>query len=101
MTVHLDAGYDSHKARDLLDTLGCDMAIRAKGTPLQTGAHWVVERTKSWHTRGFRKLQICTERRISVIDAFIALDEAIIITRRLIREGWIRYRWDSRPKRKP
>jgi transposase len=101
ITVHLDAGYDSHKTRDLLDTLGCNWEISKKGTPLQTGARWVVERTNSWHTRGFRKLQICTERRISVIDAFIALAGAIIITRRLIREGWIRYRWDSRPKRKP
>ena len=24
ITVHLDAGYDSTKTRDLLDTLGCD-----------------------------------------------------------------------------
>lgn len=101
ITVHLDAGYDSHKTRDLLDTLGCEWEISAKGTPLQTGARWVVERTNSWHTRGFRKLQICTEIRTPVIDAFIALAGAIITTRRLIREGWTRYRWDTRPKRKP
>jgi hypothetical protein len=54
-----------------------------------------------WHTRGFRKLQICTEVRARVIDAFIALAGAIITTRRLIREGWIRYRWDGRPTRRP
>jgi transposase len=101
ITVHLDAGYDSHKTRDLLDTLGCDWEISTKGTPLQTGARWVVERTNSWHTRGFRKLQYCTEVRTRVIDAFIALAGAIITTRRLIREGWKRYRWDSRPQRKP
>jgi transposase len=101
ITVHLDAGYDSRKTRDLLDTLGCEWEISNKGTPLQTGARWVVERTNSWHTRGFRKLQICTEVRTRVIDAFIAIAGAIITTRRLIREGWTRYRWDSRPKRKP
>lgn len=101
ITVHLDAGYDSGKTRDLLDTLGVDYVISKKGTPLQTGARWVVERTNSWHTRGFRKLQICTERRVRVIDAFIALAGAIIITRRLIREAWTRYRWDTRPTRRP
>lgn len=101
ITVHLDAGYDSGKTRDLLDTLGCDWVISKKGTPLQTGARWVVERTNSWHTRGFRKLQICTEVRTRVIDAFIALAAAIITTRRLIREAWTRYRWDDRPPRRP
>ncbi|MFT4229222.1 MAG: transposase, partial [Microbacterium sp.] len=101
ITVHLDAGYDSGKTRDLLDTLGCDYMISKKSTPLQAGARWVVERTNSWHTRGFRKLQICTERRARVIDTFIALANAIITTRRLIREAWTRYRWDTRPSRRP
>ena len=101
ITVHLDAGYDSGKTRDLLDRLGCDYVISKKGTPLQTGARWVVERTNSWHNRGFRKLQICTEKRLRVIDAFIALANAIIIVRRLLREAWTRYRWDGRPTRRP
>mgnify|MGYP003558604596 CR=1 FL=1 len=101
ITVHLDAGYDSSKTRDLLHTLGCDWEISTKGTPLQAGARWVVERTNSWHTRGFRKLQICTEVRTRVIDAFIALAAAIIITRRLIAEAFTRYRWDTRPTRQP
>lgn len=101
ITVHLDAGYDSGKTRDLLDTLGCAWVISKKGTPLQIGARWVVERTNSWHTRGFRKLQICTEVRTRVINAFIALAGAIITTRRLIREAWTRYRWDTRPTQRP
>lgn len=96
ITVHLDAGYDSGKTRDLLDTLGCDYVISKKGEPLQAGARWVVERTNSWHTRGFRKLQICTEVRTRVIDAFIALAAAIITTRRLIQKAWTRYRRDTR-----
>ncbi|MGL4339134.1 MAG: IS5/IS1182 family transposase, partial [Rhodoglobus sp.] len=36
-----------------------------------------------------------------VIDAFIALAAAIITTRRLIREAWTRYRWDTRPTQRP
>lgn len=101
ITVHLDAGYDSAKTRDLLDELGCTGVISKKGFPLQAGARWVVERTHSWHTRGFKKLQICTERRTSVIDAFIALANAIIITRRLIRAAWTTHRWQTRPARRP
>ena len=101
ITVHLDAGYDSGKTRDLLELLGCDWVISTKGEPLQAGARWVVERTNSWHNRGFKKLLICTERRTIVIEAFIALANAIIITRRLIGEAWTRYRWETRPNRKP
>lgn len=101
ITVHLDTGYDSSKTRDLLDTLGCDDVISKKSEPLQAGARWVVQRTNSWHTRGFRKLQICTEVRTRVIDAFIALATAIITTRRLIRKAWTRYRWDTKPTRQP
>ena len=47
ITVHLDAGYDSKKTRDLLDTLGCDYVISKKGEPLQAGKRWMVERTNS------------------------------------------------------
>ena len=99
--MHLDAGYDSGKTRDLLELLGCDWVISTKGEPLQAGARWVVERTNSWHNRGFKKLLICTERRTIVIEAFIALANAIMITRRLIGEAWTRYRWETRPNRKP
>jgi len=35
----------------------------------QAGARLVVERTNSWHNRGFRKLHICTEKRACVVDA--------------------------------
>lgn len=63
ITVHLDAGYDSKKTRTLLTELGCAWVISTKGEPLQAGARWVVERTNSWHNRGFKKLLICTERR--------------------------------------
>jgi len=101
ITVHLDAGYDSAKTRDLLHELGCDGVISVKGFPLQAGARWVIERTNSWHTRGFKKLAICTERHARVINALIALANAVIITRRLIRTAWTTHRWDTRPTRRP
>ncbi len=101
ITVHLDAGYDSAKTRDLLDELGCRAVISQKGLPLQAGARWVVERTNSWHNRGFHKLLVCTERRTRVIDAFIALANAIIVIRRLIRTAWTTHRWDTRPTQRP
>jgi transposase len=101
IAVHLDAGYDSTKTRDLLDELACDAVISPRGTPLQAGARWVVERTNSWHNRGFNKLAICTERRTRVIEAFIALANAIITIRRLIRTAWTSHRWNTRPPRRP
>lgn len=101
ITVHLDAGYDSKKTRSLLEELGCDGVISTKGEPLQAGGRWVVERTNSWHNRGFKKLALCTERRARVVEAFIALANAVIIVRRLIRQAWTSYRWDTRPARRP
>ena len=95
--MHLDAGYDSAKTRDLLTELGCHGVISTKGFPLQAGARSVMEQTNSWHTRGFRKLQVCTERRSRVIDAFIALANAVII----IRGAWTTHRWNTRPTRRP
>ena len=47
ITVHLDAGYDSHKTRERLAILGCEGRISTKGTPLQADTRWVVERTNS------------------------------------------------------
>jgi transposase len=101
ITVHLDAGYDSGKTRDLITELGCQTVISPKGTPLQTGRRWPVERTNSWHNRGFKELLICTERRTRVIEALIALANAVIITRRLLRQAWTTHRWDTRPSRRP
>lgn len=101
ITVHLDAGYDSHKTRDLLAELGCAGVISTKGTPLQADQRWVVERTNSWHNRGFKKLSLCTERTGRVIEALIALANAVIITRRLLTQAWLTHRWDRRPRRRP
>lgn len=99
--VHLDAGYDSAATRDLLDELGLGGVISIKGFPLQAGARWVIERTNSWHNRGFKKLSVCTERRARVIEAFIALANAAIIIRRLVRAAWTTHRWNTRPTPQP
>jgi len=101
ITVHLDAGYDSTKTRDLLAELGCEGVISIKGFPLQAGRRWVVERLNAWHNRGFKKLLVCTERKLRVIDALIALANSVIIIRRLIRTAWTTHRWDTRPARRP
>lgn len=103
VTVHLDRGYDSTKTRDLLRDRGLHARIAEKGkpAPVQVGKRWVVERTNSWHNRGFKKLAICTERRTSVIEAFVALANAIITVRRLVRIAWTTHRWDTRPTRRP
>lgn len=101
-SVHLDRGYDSEATRERLEERGLLAEISKKGKPSPLGAtkRWVVERTSSWHN-AHKKLVWCTERRGQVIDFWVAFSEVIIIVRRLIREGWIRYRWEDRPSRQP
>ena len=102
VSVHLDRGYDSNATRECLEERGLLAEISKKGKPSPLGAtrRWVVERTSSWHN-AHKKLVWCTERRGRVVDFWVALSEVIIIVRRLIREGWSRYRWESRPPRRP
>jgi transposase len=102
ITVHLDAGYDSQKTRDELETRGLKGEIAHKGdkAPVQAGQRWHVERTNAWHN-SFNRLQRCYERNEDVIDAFFDLADAIITVRRLIREAWTLYRWDIRPAHRP
>ena len=62
----------------------------------------VVERTSSWQAKlAHKKLLWCTERVGKVIDFWVAFFEVVIIVRRLAREGWVRYRWEGRPVRRP
>lgn len=101
-SVHLDRAYDSKKTRRLLEDRGLMGIIARKGmpAPLTAGLRWIVERTDSWHN-AHKKLVWCTERRGPVIDFWIAFSNVLIIVRRLIREGWVRYRWEGRPDRRP
>src|ERR671914_1299154 len=102
ISVHLDRGYDSLSTREKLEDRGLLAVISLKGkpAPLRATKRWVVERTSSWHN-AHKKLVWCTERRGRVIDFWVAFSEVVIIVRRLIREGWIRYRWEGRPSRRP
>ena len=101
-SVHLDRGYDSNLTRERLEELGLGWEISGKGKPAPFWAtkRWVVERTSSWHN-AHKKLLWCTERVGRVIDFWVAFSEVVIIVRRLIREGWMRYRWEGRPSRRP
>jgi len=100
--IQLDRGYDSHLTRERLAELGLRWEISGKGKPAPFWAtkRWVVERTSSWHN-AHKKLLWCTERVGRVIDFWVAFSEVVIIVRRLIREGWMRYRWEGRPSRRP
>ncbi len=71
-----------------------------KPAPPRATSRWVVKRTNAWHN-AFKKLAWCTERRGVVVRFSVALANAIIIVRRLVREAWKRYRWDTRPRRCP
>jgi hypothetical protein len=103
--VYLDRGYDSELTRGRLQERGLIAEIsqisqKGKPAPLGTTKRWVVERTSSWHN-AHKKLVWCTERRGRVVDFWVAFSEVVIIVRRLIREGWRRYRWEGRPSRRP
>ena len=102
VSVHLDRGYDSRPTREKLEDRGLLAVISEKGkpAPLQATKRWVVERTNSWNN-AHKKLVWCTERRAEVIDFWVAFSEVVIIVRRLIREGWSRYRWAGQPRRRP
>lgn len=102
MSVHLDRGYDSKAIRERLQERGFLAEISEKGKPAPIAAtkRWVVERTNSW-SNTHKKLTWCTERVAPVIDFWLAFSGVIITVRRLVREGWIHYRWEGRPCRRP
>ena len=100
--VHLDRGYDSEATRLRLLERGlvAEISAKAKPAPLSATKRWLVERTNSWQN-AHKKLAWSTERRGRVVDFWMALSDAVIIVRRLVREGWTRYRWERRPSRRP
>ena len=100
--VHLDRAYDSATTHRKLEArwLVGEISERSKPAPLKAGMRWVVERTNSW-SNAHKKLVWCTERCERVIDFWVAFSEVVIVVRRLVREGWIRYRWEGRPSRRP
>jgi transposase len=101
-SVHLDRGYDSELTRERLRerALSGEISQKGKSSPLGATKRWVVERTSSWHN-AHKKLVWCSERRGQVIDFWVTFSEVVIIVRRLIRQGWIRYRWEGQSSRRP
>jgi hypothetical protein len=59
-----------------------------------------IERTNSW-SNAHKKLVWCTKRRGRVVNFWVTFSNVIIIVGRLIREAWSRYRWETRPTRRP
>ena len=102
ITVHLDRGYDSGVTRARLTARGLrgEIAARGKPAPMTAGQRWVVERTNAW-TNAHKKLVWCTERRARVIAFWLAFSAVIVTVGRLVRQAWVRYRWDDRPSRRP
>ncbi len=100
-SVHLDRGYDSDLTRKRLAERHLIGVLSEKGkpSPLGTTNRWVVERTNSWQNV-HKKLVWCTERQSRVIDFWITFSNVIIVGR-LVRKAWSRYRWKSRPSRRP
>ncbi len=101
-TVHLDRGDDSPKAEAELAARGRrgQIARRGRPAPIQVGQRWPVGRTHAW-VNHLRTPARGTERGTTVIELWPSLVHAIITLRRLIREAWVRYRWDARPSRRP
>jgi len=95
--VHLNRGYDSSVTRTLLADLGFPGEIARKGAaPLQVGKRWVVERTHAW-MNGYGKLRRCTEKASRVVDFYLFVPAAFVVTRCLIQRARTRYRWPGRP----
>jgi IS5 family transposase len=101
-SVHLDRGYDSRTVRERIRErdLLAEISEKGKPAPIAATRRWVVERTNSW-SNAHKKLVWCTERVGSVVDFWLAFSAVIITVRRLIREGWMHYRWKGRPCRRP
>ena len=97
-TMHLDRGYDSITTRDSLTEHGLRADIARKGVPapIQAGKRWVVERCHSW-MNSYGKLRRCTEKSAEIVDFYLFLAAALVITRQLIRRARTLYRWPSRP----
>ena len=97
--VDLDSGYNSYVTRELLDEFGCEWKISPKGTYIEINhtRRWKVERTNSWHTRGFGLLQVVLDRAGRVQQSWACLANAIVVLRRLLKESWAKFRWTTRP----
>lgn len=95
-TVHLDRGDDSGVTRARLAELGFTGAIARRGLPAPVAKRWVIERTHAW-MNGDGKLRRCTEKVHRVVDFYLFLAAAFVVTRCLMQRARNRYRWPARP----
>jgi hypothetical protein len=95
--AHIEDEHVHHAMRVTSTETRCE---KGRLAPLNATRRWVVERTNSWQN-AHRNLLWCTERRGRVVDFWVALSDVVVIVRRLVREGWVRYRWEGRPSRRP
>jgi hypothetical protein len=58
----------------------------------------VIERPHAW-LNTFGKLRWCTERRQACAAFYLTLACVVVIIRRLLRQAWTHYRWQTRPSR--
>jgi hypothetical protein len=68
--------------------------------PLGATKRWTAKQINPW-SNVHKKLAWCTERMGRVVDFWITFPNSIIIAGRLVREAWSRYRWETRPTRRP
>ena len=96
--LHADKGYDYARCRVRLRKRGILSRIARRGgeSREKLGKHrWVVERTHAW-MNGYGKLRRCTEQARCVVELYLYLAAAIVVTRCLIQRARSRYRWDGR-----
>lgn len=87
----VDRGKQGTKRSLLVDAVGIPLGCVVAGA----NRHQLLAQPRFHEAAGLHR------RRTQVIDAFIALANAVIITRRLIRIAWTTHRWDTRPTRRP
>lgn len=99
ITIHLDAGYDSADTRDLLDELGCDGVISKKGFPRQAVGDRTNQLLAQPRLQEARDLHRTTSPRHRCLHR--PGKRAVILTRRLLTQAWLAYRWDTPPGTPP
>ena len=97
-SMHLDRGYDSTKTRELLQILGYQPHLAARGLPAPIqpeSAGRSSARTPS-STATASSAAAPTKRKI-VVEFYLYLAAAVTVIRRLINRARNRYRWPTRP----
>lgn len=102
--------------RDGFEASQVDIRLKGTGSGFFSGIHKTLPREEETadnpvamqHLREWfgddqnrPRLARCYKCRVTVIDAFFDLADAIITVRSLLRRSWTTHRWDERPDRRP